>query len=452
MTGRPPIFVDLKAMEDLIADPQNTMGDVAGLLGVDRNTIYARKDHDNGFKRAYLRGMVRREAACIESNGSKPDDLVLKAIGLGFGTRRELREALGFGYDVIEKCIERNSLELDTQMTGQIERLKLRTALDGDGEIVVAPPTEKNTGVCADCGKPCARGAARCMKCFQANQHPPRNFEVFDATKETCSCGRPANHGGRCWFRRKTTPSLYDELRQQKSKESDEVGAAADTVPSQIVIDSQRAGELCAEGKSYREIADALGVNFYTFNDRRYQDVELRKALNEGHRRYKESKGKPLTALERVTSKITEQEFTEALEKVSAKKPSHIEQFVVKDDRDSFCLNNCDPDTVGHNLKCSWWETEVGRQVKARLDLIVVEKEPDTQRTQLPRTIKRAWSKEFEDDSEEGIPGLTMLYLVSMLHDGMREYEKAAVWTLIQYLKRIEAHRETVDFQKKSVV
>lgn len=61
----------------------------------------------------------------------------------------------------------------------------------------------------------------------------------------------------------------------------------------------------------------------------------------------------------------------------------------------------------------------------------------------MPKTVKRAWSREFEDDqTDEGVVGMTMLYLVSMLHDGMEDNEKEAVWLLIKYLKRMQAAKE----------
>ena len=70
-----------------------------------------------------------------------------------------------------------------------------------------------------------------------------------------------------------------------------------------------------------------------------------------------------------------------------------------------------------------------------------------------PRIIKRAWSKDFEDDDAhgEGVPGLTMLYLISLFHDGMEEHEKEAVFTLIRYLKRIQAANEAATEAKKEV-
>lgn len=58
------------------------------------------------------------------------------------------------------------------------------------------------------------------------------------------------------------------------------------------------------------------------------------------------------------------------------------------------------------------------------------------------KAIKLAWPKDFEDESPEGMTGLTMCYLVSLLHDSMEAHEKAAVWTLIQYIKRIQARVE----------
>lgn len=62
----------------------------------------------------------------------------------------------------------------------------------------------------------------------------------------------------------------------------------------------------------------------------------------------------------------------------------------------------------------------------------------------LPKTVKQAWSKDFENDdgSPEGWIGMSYLYLVSMLHDGMEEGEKEAVWILLRYLKRMEAAKE----------
>lgn len=55
------------------------------------------------------------------------------------------------------------------------------------------------------------------------------------------------------------------------------------------------------------------------------------------------------------------------------------------------------------------------------------------------KTIKKTWPKDFEDDSEEGMPSLTLCYLMSLLHDSMEQYEKDAVWTLALYIKRIQA-------------
>jgi hypothetical protein len=62
----------------------------------------------------------------------------------------------------------------------------------------------------------------------------------------------------------------------------------------------------------------------------------------------------------------------------------------------------------------------------------------------MPTKIKPAWSPGFEKEvgDPEGGVGLSMFYLISMLHHHMEPHEKEAVWTLVQYLKRMEAYVE----------
>lgn len=62
----------------------------------------------------------------------------------------------------------------------------------------------------------------------------------------------------------------------------------------------------------------------------------------------------------------------------------------------------------------------------------------------LPTTIKPAWSPSFEGEAgdPESMVGLTYCYLIGMLHHNMEPHEKEAVWTLVQYLKRMEAYVE----------
>lgn len=227
-TGRQPIEIDLQAMEDLIADPSNTMDAVGMLLGVSAETIYARKNRDKGFNRAYERGQLRREAACIHSNGSSKDAIVLSAIRLGFGTRRELKEALGFGYDVIEKAIERNSGEIKFKTTGQIERFEFIV-----GNLIVealpdSQPKNKPSGdlACERCGGPRSVGSAKhCKKCY----------------------------------RRSVSLSEQDIVR---------------------------AGQLRAEGKTMEHIAAAFGINNTTLSNYRNKHPALEAALVAGHQEY----------------------------------------------------------------------------------------------------------------------------------------------------------------------
>ena len=69
---------------------------------------------------------LAEDASNARLYSSPPDGIVMRAIELGIGTRAGLRTATGFGYDVIEKCLERNSAELSFQTTGEIERFKLK--------------------------------------------------------------------------------------------------------------------------------------------------------------------------------------------------------------------------------------------------------------------------------------------------------------------------------------
>lgn len=75
-------------------------------------------------------------------NGSDHDQSILRAIGSGAGTRRELKEATGLGYDVIEKCLERNAGDLRVKIVGQIEIFELAIATT-NGDAVVHKPEKQ---------------------------------------------------------------------------------------------------------------------------------------------------------------------------------------------------------------------------------------------------------------------------------------------------------------------
>lgn len=91
--------------------------------------------------------------------GSPPDAIVLRAIELGMGTRAELRRSTGFGYDVIEKCLERLSDDISFQMVGQIERF----------HVIGKEPKAKVEYICVDCKGPRSYGSGqRCKRCYDA--------------------------------------------------------------------------------------------------------------------------------------------------------------------------------------------------------------------------------------------------------------------------------------------
>lgn len=310
VTGRPKIAVDLVRMEELLADPNLSMADVADKLGINRNTIYQRKDHESDFKAAYDRGLKRREEACRLSRALPPRRIV-----------PDEEEKIGGA-----KC----HCGRDAGHTGRH----------------VGSPSRIPKPVCVDCGKPRSVGSAkRCRDCFKA-----------------------------------------------------------------------KAAERAA-------------------------------SLNNGHVPQKSSKN--------ITETITN---------------SALPRF------GTFCTANCDPPTVGHHKDCAYWKQEgvtlpetsmvasktstaevyggvrLREEVQIRVEEMAswpaeriteffeaLAKVVEIPQQPVRKTIKKTWPKDFEDDSEEGMPSLTLCYLMSLLHDSMEQYEKDAVWTLALYIKRIQA-------------
>lgn len=84
------------------------------------------------------------------------DDLaVLRAVADGHDTRAQLKEVLGIGYDVIEKCIERRGDDLYIDKSGVIEKLHLKVSLPKTvlvEPVELAELDEPETPLC-DCGK-----------------------------------------------------------------------------------------------------------------------------------------------------------------------------------------------------------------------------------------------------------------------------------------------------------
>ena len=90
--------------------------------------------------------------------------------------------------------------------------------------------------------------------------------------------------------------------------------------------------------------------------------------------------------------------------------------------RDAFCQLNCNPETVGHHKDCSFFVVNVPREGDFRFP---------------PSALLK---KIVMDD--DFFPGAYDT-LVAILDADMSAEEKQAVWTLLQYLKRVEkTHQE----------
>lgn len=157
------------------------------------------------------------DAANARLHDNPPDGIVMRAIELGLGTRRELKEATGFSYDVIERCLERNAGDIRTTTVGQIERFVPVSQLFDATKVEY---------ICVDCGGPRSYGSGqRCKKCYDAkgkasHRLPRVEFDAHDlphregaARKDNsviheseksnyeavpiplCGCGRANNHG-----------------------------------------------------------------------------------------------------------------------------------------------------------------------------------------------------------------------------------------------------------------
>lgn len=70
-----------------------------------------------------------KAAIKLVNSDSDADAIVLRAIGWDCETRAKIKERTGLGYDVIEKVIERNSLDVAIDSSGPIERLHLKAPL-----------------------------------------------------------------------------------------------------------------------------------------------------------------------------------------------------------------------------------------------------------------------------------------------------------------------------------
>lgn len=65
----------------------------------------------------------------VHSELSDPDGRVLRAIGMGSETRAQIKDRTELSYDLIEKAIERHSLDLQVNWSGSIDTIRLKTPL-----------------------------------------------------------------------------------------------------------------------------------------------------------------------------------------------------------------------------------------------------------------------------------------------------------------------------------
>lgn len=316
--------------------------------------------------------------------GMACDRLVLRAIALGFNTRSMLKGCLGFGYPEIEKALERESGAIRSTQEGQIERFRLA---DENGSHPVK--TESfNPFVPAK------------------DAHITKPV-IADAEREKCGCGRDREHKGRCSARRATEP------RTQRIADLTCEKCGAPRSPL-----SGRLCRACYEGR-----------NNIPANSGEQAEPEESEASPVGYIDEAEPEALKVSVRKEVVAAPTSVKIERVNSQTGARAAGLAEPSSVV---------LAPPPTRVALIKLKYGELSI--ECDTPEEAVAIVRRIATDPAPMPKTVKRAWSKDFEaDDSEEGITGLCYLYLVSMLHDGMEENEKQAVWTLVLYLKRMQA-------------
>lgn len=182
-------------------------------------------------------------AAEVRQLGIPADGVVMQAIAMGFGTRRELRDALGFGYDVIEKSLERLAGDITCKTEGTIERFS-----------------------------PAARAPKPKVKDRAHPEAQGRSAEVDDskeelssddvAVKPPCGCGRAGNHVGRCAYRRQLAASRNgrDASTMLKTVAARQPESAEAVALSQTQATIHAASRQAVDGVLRLNISVTLGV------------------------------------------------------------------------------------------------------------------------------------------------------------------------------------------------
>lgn len=364
---------------------------------------------------------LKTDAAETLARGMNCDRLVLRAIGLGIDTRAQIKEAIGFDYGAIEKALERENAQIRSNQRGPVERFVLAGS-NGNG-VPKGPAFNPRS----------------------EDKPEPEAMSITDADR------RSAQKAGVSLDAPNIQAPTETAIAAPTDFESKSTGGRP-----RIQIDKDRAKELRAKGKTLREVAETLDVSFWTLRDHIAQDYELRTAMEEGRREF----------VDRREAK--KKESVSPVGYIGEKpEPSSAPKISVAKDRVAEVLN-ADPEAVMgaiYQAEARMTEeilsapdhalvaTERHAKIKVRFGEILLECDTPEEaasliermrpRAPMAKTVKRAWSRDFEsDNTEDGTVGLTYLYLVSMLHDGMEEHEKDAVWTLIKYLKRMQANAE----------
>lgn len=414
-----------------------SLPDVARLLGVP--FFSQNSPESNSAIEAFNRGAAR-----WRDNGQplpgRVADIIAQAVHSHLlakeMTRPELKEALGFGYDDLNLAIETLELQflidheedgggtLYYRAAGTVSTIaQKRKEIQPQNAAVtresfiealetVSRPTAGNKDVNEPSQPaPISNGdgdlAGNKPEKISARSETPR---VEEAVPEKCGCGRDKKHTGRCSFRRRMTGGDFPEsTRKEKTG-----GRPRDP---RVVIDLVHIENLRAEGKTLKEVAAAINMNYWTFFDRRYQEKDLQSALDRGHRRYRDRKPNKRGGIVKTDLPLSESG------------PGAMRSQVV----DVVAETNKDQETLPVKLTPQQFIERFNSFDDGEIDEFFTKlNEQSTDDNIVWGCIagRTKHSKQF----------FSVAYnvLVTLLDDGMSTDQKQSVWTLICYMKRLQ--------------
>ncbi len=359
---------------------------------------------------------------------------------------------------------------LDEMRGGELSEDEARISEEIDRELAVDDEEdEPDLGPCNRCGAPTPaeirhRRVGKCQDCYKVylkdrrEQNKIARQGIVDAPPEICGCGRTLPHIGRCSARR--DPNRASKEKQPRGRPRAEV-------------DLQGLENLLADPDlTIQKVGEKVGIDRNTIYQRKDADPEFRAAYDRGMERREQAiaRGKseiitkPITsngngAVSDPANKISAIPTNEAVaafpllneepktrnanperakdlrDKVA--KPAQIMQRIIPSAQVQVMggLKLHEQVEVRVSEIAQWPADRITEFFEALTKVIEI-----PQRPFVPKEIKPAWSRDFENDDDA--PGLTMLYLISMLHYNMEPHEQEAVWTLVMYLKRMEAAKE----------